>query len=116
MNVLGKGHVSDVAFRVVPNVVPYSRSCLLQLPLSMSASTAETVSRPAVTTLSLVAFSQMTPLVLALRFALSVSAVERLTKLTVELLCCRTHGSSGIRDPTRVCKAHGRGRCWLVSR
>ena len=51
----------------------------------MSSSSTDAVARPAVTTLSLISFAQMTPLVLALRFALTVPGMEEVSELTVEL-------------------------------
>ena len=72
--------VSQLA-RSAPKLV----ATLFDIVRDLSSSSTDAVARPAVTSLSLISFAQMTPLVLALRFALTVPGMEEVSELTVEL-------------------------------
>ena len=82
-NMSNQSFINDVTrvARGAPKLV----ASLFDIVVDLSASSDESVSRPAVTTMSLVAFSQMTPVVLALRFALTVPGMDEISELTIEL-------------------------------
>ena len=80
---MGASHQTSIIDEIAEDArtTPKLVASFFTIVQNLSASPIDAIRRPAMTTLSLVAFAQMTPL----RDALSVASVETMAELTIEL-------------------------------